>query len=96
MRPPTPTERTPDDQHRVRLALLLSHEHQLRQLAEAIDWTRFEAGLDAAGVEKLLTETLSTAKREQALRESELRRVNVDTTVREKAFAFPISPAASG
>jgi IS5 family transposase len=40
-------------------------------------------------VEKLLTETLSTAKREQALRDSEIKRVNVDTTVQEKAVAFP-------
>jgi IS5 family transposase len=40
-------------------------------------------------MEKLLTETLSTAKREQALKESEIKRVNVDTTVQEKAIAFP-------
>jgi IS5 family transposase len=143
------------------LALLVSHEHPLYQLAEAIDWSRFEAELGplyaeatgrpglptrlmvglhylkylfdesdetvvekwvenpywqffcgrtyfehevpchptslvrwrhrlgAAGVEKLLTETLSTAKREQALRESEIKRVHVDTTVQEKAVAFP-------
>ena len=45
--------------------------------------------LGAAGVEKLLTETLSTAKRERALGESEIKRVNVDTTVQEKAVAFP-------
>jgi IS5 family transposase len=141
--------------------LLLAHEHPLYQLAEAIDWTRFEADLGAlytedvgrpglptrlmvglhylkylfdesdetvvakfvenpywqhfcgcfyfehelpchptslvkwrrrlgaAGVEKLLTETLSTAKREGALREREIKRVNVDTTVQEKAIAFP-------
>jgi transposase, IS5 family len=145
----------------VRLALLVSHEHPLYRLAEAIDWSRFEADLGAlyaeevgrpglptrllvglhylkylfdesdesvvekyvenpywqffcgrtyfehelpchptslvrwrrrlgaAGVEKLLTETLSTAKREQALRDSEIKRVNVDTTVQEKAVAFP-------
>ena len=36
-----------------------------------------------------MTETLSTAKREQALRESEIKRVHVDTTVQEKAVAFP-------
>jgi IS5 family transposase len=40
-------------------------------------------------VEKLLTETLLTAKREGALREGEIKRVNVDTTVQEKAVAFP-------
>jgi IS5 family transposase len=145
----------------VRLALLVSHDHPLYRLAEAIDWTRFETELGplyaeavgrpglptrlmvglhylkylfdesdesvvekwvenpywqffcgrtyfehelpchptslvkwrhrlgAAGVEELLTETLSTAKREQALVESEIKRVNVDTTVQEKAIAFP-------
>ncbi|MCA1634426.1 MAG: IS5 family transposase [Acidobacteria bacterium] len=161
MRPPTTPEQAPADPSRVRLALLVSHEHPLYQLAEAIDWSRFEADLGAlyaedtgrpglptrlmvglhylkylfdesdesvvekyvenpywqffcgrtyfehelpchptslvrwrrrlgaAGVEKLLTETLSTAKREQALRDSEIKRVNVDTTVQEKAVAFP-------
>jgi IS5 family transposase len=161
MRPPTDLEPAPDDASKVRLALIVSHEHPLYRLAEAIDWTRFEAELGplyaeavgrpglptrlmvglhylkylfdesdesvvekwvenpywqffcgrtyfehelpchptslvkwrhrlgAAGVEKLLTETLSTAKREQALGGSEIKRVNVDTTVQEKAIAFP-------
>lgn len=161
MRPPTDLEPAPDDASKVRLALLVSHDHPLYRLAEAIDWSRFEAELGplyaeavgrpglptrlmvglhylkylfdesdesvvekwvenpywqffcgrtyfehevpchptslvkwrhrlgAAGVEKLLTETLSTAKREQALRDSEIKRVNVDTTVQEKAIAFP-------
>src|SRR5215203_483589 len=161
MRPPTPHQSASDDPQRVRLALLLSHEHPLYRLAEAVDWARFEAELGplyaedvgrpglptrlmvglhylkylfdesdesvvekfvenpywqhfcgrlyfehelpchptslvkwrrrlgASGVEKLLTETLSTAKREGALREREIKRVNVDTTVQEKAVAFP-------
>jgi IS5 family transposase len=161
MRPPTDLDPTPDDASKVRLALLISHEHPLYRLAEAIDWDRFEVELGplyaeatgrpglptrlmvglhylkylfdesdesvvekwvenpywqffcgrtyfehelpchptslvrwrhrggAAGVEKLLTETLSTAKREQALGDSEIKRVNVDTTVQEKAIAFP-------
>jgi IS5 family transposase len=161
MRPPTSPEPPPNDASKVRLALLVSHEHPLYRLAEAIDWTRFESELGplyaeavgrpglptrlmvglhylkylfdesdesvvekwvenpywqffcgrtyfehelpchptslvkwrhrlgAEGVEKLLTETLSTAKREQALGESEIKRVNVDTTVQEKAVAFP-------
>jgi IS5 family transposase len=161
MRPPTHPEQAPDDASKVRLALLVSHEHPLYRLAEAIDWTRFEVELGplyaeavgrpglptrlmvglhylkylfdesdesvvekyvenpywqffcgrtyfehelpchptslvrwrrrlgAAGVERLLTETLSTAKREQALRDSEIKRVHVDTTVQEKAIAFP-------
>lgn len=161
MRPPTNPEQATDDASRVRLALIVSQEHPLYQLAEAIDWTRFEADLGAlytedvgrpglptrlmvglhylkylfdesdesvvmkfvenpywqhfcgrlyfehelpchptslvkwrrrlgaAGVEKLLTETLSTAKREGAVGEREIKRVNVDTTVQEKAVAFP-------
>ncbi|MFL6336293.1 MAG: IS5 family transposase [Pyrinomonadaceae bacterium] len=159
--PPTNPEQAADDASRVRLALIVSHEHPLYQVAEAIDWTRFEADLGAlyteavgrpglptrlvvglhylkylfdesdetvvekfienpyrqhfcgrlyfehelpchptsmvkwrrrlgaAGVEKLLTETLSTAEREGALGEREIKRVNVDTTVQEKAAAFP-------
>jgi len=161
MRPPTTPEPAPNDAARVRLALLVSHEHPLYRLAEAIDWTRFESEfgplyaeatgrpglptrllvglhylkylfdesdesvvekfvenpywqffcgctyfehelpchptslvkwrrrIGASGMEKLLTETLSTAKRERALKESEIRRVHVDTTVQEKAAAFP-------
>lgn len=161
MRPQTSPFQAADDAQRVPLALIVSHEHPLFQLAEAIDWTQFESefgslyaedvgrpglptrlmvGLHylkylfdesdesvvekfienpywqffcgclyfehelpchptslvkwrrrvgAEGMEKLLTETLSTAKREQALKESEIKRVNVDTSVQEKAIAFP-------
>lgn len=161
MRPSKTTEQTSDEASRVRLELIVSHAHPLFQLAEAIDWTRFEEefgslyaedvgrpGLPTRlmvglhylkylfdesdesvvekfienpywqffcgclyfehelpchptslvkwrkrigpqGMEKLLSETLSTAKREQALKESELKRVNVDTSVQEKAIAFP-------
>src|SRR4051812_39284780 len=53
MRPPTTPRPASDDPRRVRLALLLSHEHPLYQLAEAIDRTRFEADLGA-----LYTETV--------------------------------------
>jgi IS5 family transposase len=41
------------------------------------------------GMEKLLTETLQTARRRGDLTEHHLERVNVDTTVQEKAIAFP-------
>lgn len=161
MRPPHHAEQASDEAAKVRLALIVSHEHPLYRLAEAIDWTRFETefgllyaeavgrpGLPTRlmvglhylkylfdesdesvvakfvenpywqffcggeyfehelpchptslvrwrrrigtdGMEKLLTETLSTAKRERALKESEIKQVNVDTTVQEKAIAFP-------
>lgn len=41
------------------------------------------------GMEKLLAETIAAAQRQQALHPREIRRVNVDTTVQEKAIAFP-------
>ncbi len=40
-------------------------------------------------MEQLLVETLVTAKREEHLTESHMERVNVDTTVQEKAIAYP-------
>lgn len=42
-----------------------------------------------AGVERLLQETLDAARRSKALSSKEIQRVNVDTTVQEKAIAFP-------
>lgn len=41
------------------------------------------------GVEKLLSHTIDTAKREALLPEKLLKKVNVDTTVQEKAITFP-------
>ncbi|MDD2336615.1 MAG: IS5 family transposase [Geobacteraceae bacterium] len=41
------------------------------------------------GMEKLLQVTLETAKNKEYLTEKHLERVNVDTTVQEKAIAFP-------
>lgn len=41
------------------------------------------------GMEKLLRESIETAKRGKLLNRTHLRRVNVDTTVQEKAIAFP-------
>lgn len=41
------------------------------------------------GVEKLLKQVLHSAKEQQALKPNEIERVTVDTTVQEKAIAFP-------
>src|SRR5258707_2714670 len=41
------------------------------------------------GMERLLQETIAAAQRQQALKPTEIRRANVDTTVQEKAIAFP-------
>jgi IS5 family transposase len=45
--------------------------------------------IKADGVEKMLKEILSTAARTQALNAKDVESVNVDTTVQEKAIAFP-------
>ena len=41
------------------------------------------------GVEKLFCQTLKTAQRENLLQRSHLNKVNVDTTVQEKAISYP-------
>ena len=41
------------------------------------------------GLENLLKETVDTAKRKKLIRKNHLKRVNIDTTVQEKAIAFP-------
>src|SRR5262245_17512102 len=45
--------------------------------------------IKADGVEKMLKEILSTAVRSKALDTKDVERVNVDTTVQEKAIALP-------
>ena len=51
--------------------------------------TRFRKRLKSKGIEILLKEILRTAQRTGQLKESHLNKVNVDTTVQEKAIAFP-------
>lgn len=43
----------------------------------------------AEGIEKLLKESLEAAQREQALKPWQIKCVTVDTTMQEKAIAFP-------
>lgn len=50
---------------------------------------RWRKRLGAERLEQLLTETLETAKRGKLLKEKHVQHVNVDTTVQEKAIAFP-------
>lgn len=50
---------------------------------------RWRQRVGADGIEKLLKETLDAAKREQILTDKEMQSVNVDTTIQEKAIAFP-------
>lgn len=51
--------------------------------------TRWRKRVGAKGVEKLLGETWETAKRGKLVTKRHMERVNVDTTVQEKAVAFP-------
>jgi len=51
--------------------------------------TRFRKRLGSGGFEKLFEQVLDTAKRGGHITESHLNKVNIDTTVQEKAIAFP-------
>ncbi len=51
--------------------------------------TRWRQRVGEAGIEKLLSGLLESAKRCGYLRRRDVNRVNVDTTVQEKAIAFP-------
>jgi IS5 family transposase len=51
--------------------------------------TRWRKRIGPKGLEQLLSETLETAKREDYLTEQHMERVNVDTTVQEKAITYP-------
>jgi len=50
---------------------------------------RWRRRVGSGGMEKLLKETIETAKRKGRVKARHLERVNVDTTVQEKAVAFP-------
>jgi IS5 family transposase len=50
---------------------------------------RWRRRLGAEGIEKLLKETIEVAKREKQLKSRDLEKVNCDTTVQEKAIAYP-------
>ena len=51
--------------------------------------TRWRKRIGPKNMEQLLSETLQTAKREEHLTKQHMERVNVDTTVQEKAIAYP-------
>ena len=51
--------------------------------------TKWRKRVGSEGMEKLLKETIETAKRKKLIRKRHIERVNVDTTVQEKAIAFP-------
>jgi IS5 family transposase len=62
-------------------------EHELQ--LDSSSMTKWRKRVGSAGIEKLLQETVETAKRGKQLSQRHVARVNVDTTVQEKAIAFP-------
>lgn len=62
-------------------------QHQLP--CDPSSLVKWRKRVGATGIEQLLKETLSAAKRQQALTDKEINCVNIDTTVQEKAIAFP-------
>lgn len=52
-------------------------------------WRQRLGGLGDEHLERLLKETIDTAKRMKLLKDKHVERVNVDTTVQEKAIAYP-------
>lgn len=66
-------------------------EHELPlDPTSLVKWRR-RVGAD--GLDLLLKETIETGKRSKVLKRSDLKRANVDTTVQEKAIAFPTDAA---
>ena len=55
----------------------------------ASSMTRWRKRIGAAGAEELLKETIKAGLRVKAVKKTQLKRVNVDTTVQEKDIRFP-------
>ncbi len=56
---------------------------------DASSMTRWRKRVTVAGMEKLLEETISTGLDIGALKKASINKLNVDTTVQEKAISFP-------
>lgn len=63
--------------------------YEPRLPCDATQLGRFRKAIGEAGVEELLRATIETAVTAKAVNRSELERVIVDTTVQEKAVAYP-------
>jgi IS5 family transposase len=66
-------------------------EHELP--LDPTSLVKWRKRVGAEGLDLLLKETVETAKRSKVLKRSDLKRANVDTTVQEKAIAFPTDSA---
>lgn len=56
---------------------------------DASSLTRFRHRIGVSGTETLFKELITTAQRHGSIQERHLHKVNIDTTVQEKAIAFP-------
>lgn len=66
------------------------YEHMLHNPPlEPTSLVKWRQRVGSEGMEKLFQQTLETAKRLGMLKRSHLNKVNIDTTVQEKAIAFP-------
>lgn len=66
-----------------------NHYFQHQFPCDASSLVNWRKRVGADGIKYLLKQTLEAAKRQKALKPREIKRVNVDTTVEEKAIAFP-------
>jgi len=64
--------------------------YEPRLPCDATQVGRFRSAIGEAGVEELLKATIDTAVQTRAIRPAELERVIVDSTVQEKAVAYPV------
>jgi len=62
---------------------------QMRLPCDPTNLVRFRQALGEAGVEELLATTIATAVQMKVIKPTEFERVIVDTTVQEKAIAYP-------
>jgi IS5 family transposase len=64
--------------------------YEPRLPCDATQIGRFRTAIGEAGVEELLAATLNTAVQTKAIKPVEFERIIVDTTVQEKAIAYPV------
>jgi len=62
-------------------------EHELP--IDPTSMTKWRNRVESAGMEKLLEETIKSGLKMKVIKKSSLKKINVDTTVQEKAIAFP-------
>ena len=64
--------------------------YEPRPPCDATQIGRFRAGIGEAGMEQILAATIDTALASKAIKPAEFERIIVDSTVQEKAIAYPV------